>query len=536
MNANENNINDVAITNEDVSEDTIIKGDRDNLPEVHSELASILPIDSKAKLVLEDMVKESRSIAVPLITCEIEGEEYLLDGHMRLQVILENEIDDFHIKKVSHIKTVEEAKVWIIRNLFSHRKLNDAQRAALALELKGYYSKLAKENQKKGGKRKKALSKKDKVDKWGMIAKEANASRQFVIDVDYVIDKGTAQEKKELLDKGRGASSLRKKIEKRKKHEENENRTIIPFANPEDDTYINQLIQGNCKQVLKDMESNGIKDIAALITSIPYNVNMDYPEYSDNLERDEYLDSMAESIYLAQKLGRDGMKICINCTNTFNRERTKDSGDYQHNIAKDIGNMIDKLNAKYDDCDIRFLGTLNWYKDQCNAKTLGSYGLSSSPVIRMDSELIMVFYKNTLRLENLSGIDCTPKDKSIISDKNRDKYILTNQEYADWTRGTWRIPPCNDKELLKAHVCPFPEEIPHRLIKLFTYPNDIVLDCFAGIATTCKVASDLKRRYVGIELSNDNCDFGRKRIEKSIEENDASAANFKNGRNYPLAS
>ena len=68
------------------------------------------------------------------------------------------------------------------------------------MKLKEFYKKLAKENQRKGGKRKKALSKKDKVDKWGVIANEASVSRQFAIDVDYVLEHGTAKEKKELED------------------------------------------------------------------------------------------------------------------------------------------------------------------------------------------------------------------------------------------------------------------------------------------------------------------------------------------------
>ena len=519
---------------QDVSLDaTIKKGDRNNPPKVHPELVSILPIDSKAKLVLEEMVKESRSIANPLIVCELDGEEYLLDGHMRLQVILENDIDDFYIKKIINIKTVEEATVWIIRNLFSNRSLNDVQRTALALKLKEYYKKLAKENQRKGGKRKKALSEKDKVDKWGMIANEANVSRQFAMDVDYVLEHGTAKEKQELEEKGRGASSYKKQIEKRIKDEAKNSRTIAPYVNPKEGRYINRIIQGDCRQVLKDMEFHGIKNVGSLITSFPYGVGMDYSDFSDDLERNEYLDLISESIYLAQRLGRDGMKIILNCTDTFNEKEARKTGDYQHNIAKDIGNIIDRLNAKYDDCDLRYLGSFKWYKNHCNAKALGSIGSPSCPIIRNDSELIMVFYKNTHKLENISGIDCTPKDASIFGDDCRDDYIITNQEYSKWTLGTWDISPCTDKKLLDIHPCPFNEEIPYRLIKLFTYPNDIVLDPFAGIATVCKVASDLKRRYVGIELSHDYCNFGKQRIENSLK---AKNITMSDNNHYPMAS
>lgn len=62
------------------------------------------------------------------------------------------------------------------------------------------------------------------------------------------------------------------------------------------------------------------------------------------------------------------------------------------------------------------------------------------------------------------------------------------------------------------HPAMFPEELVERLLKLFSYQNDIVLDPFNGVGTTTKVAKNLKRRYFGIDISDEYCKIAEKRI------------------------
>jgi site-specific DNA-methyltransferase (adenine-specific) len=63
------------------------------------------------------------------------------------------------------------------------------------------------------------------------------------------------------------------------------------------------------------------------------------------------------------------------------------------------------------------------------------------------------------------------------------------------------------------HPCPYPEEIPYRLMKLYSYENDVVLDPFNGSGQTTKVAHYFGRRYVGIDLVQDYVKLARSRIE-----------------------
>jgi len=78
----------------------------------------------------------------------------------------------------------------------------------------------------------------------------------------------------------------------------------------------------------------------------------------------------------------------------------------------------------------------------------------------------------------------------------------------------WHIAPVPPGYL--PHPCPFPEEIPYRLILLYSYPGELVLDPFAGLGTTLKVARALGRRYVGYETLREYVEHARKRIREPL--------------------
>jgi len=64
------------------------------------------------------------------------------------------------------------------------------------------------------------------------------------------------------------------------------------------------------------------------------------------------------------------------------------------------------------------------------------------------------------------------------------------------------------------HPAMFPEKLIERLLKLFSYQDDIVLDPFNGVGTTTLVANKLKRKYIGIDISKEYCKIARKRIDE----------------------
>ena len=79
----------------------------------------------------------------------------------------------------------------------------------------------------------------------------------------------------------------------------------------------------------------------------------------------------------------------------------------------------------------------------------------------------------------------------------------------EWTLGLWAFNGQNTAQ--HGHPAPFPEELPRRLIKLFSFREDIVLDPFLGSGTTCRVAKDLGRRSIGVEISREFCEVAANR-------------------------
>lgn len=75
---------------------------------------------------------------------------------------------------------------------------------------------------------------------------------------------------------------------------------------------------------------------------------------------------------------------------------------------------------------------------------------------------------------------------------------ITNQDFVDWTRSIWHFPTESAERV--GHPAPFPEELPRRLILLYTFPGDLVLDPFCGVGTTCLAVQQLGRRWVGVDI------------------------------------
>jgi len=88
-------------------------------------------------------------------------------------------------------------------------------------------------------------------------------------------------------------------------------------------------------------------------------------------------------------------------------------------------------------------------------------------------------------------------------DEVREASKLTKAEWREYTKTVWHIANTTHPK----HPAVFPIEIPHRLIKLFSFVGDVVLDPFAGTGTTVKAAFDLRRRAVAVELNRDYIDL-----------------------------
>ncbi|MEF3254544.1 MAG: site-specific DNA-methyltransferase, partial [Deferribacterales bacterium] len=92
---------------------------------------------------------------------------------------------------------------------------------------------------------------------------------------------------------------------------------------------------------------------------------------------------------------------------------------------------------------------------------------------------------------------------------------ITADELKHWVYATWDIAPESNMKKY-GHPAMFPEELAERVIKLFSFKGDVVLDPFSGVGTTCVVAKKLGRKYIGIDISEEYCKNAEERL-KDVE-------------------
>lgn len=105
-------------------------------------------------------------------------------------------------------------------------------------------------------------------------------------------------------------------------------------------------------------------------------------------------------------------------------------------------------------------------------------------------------------------------DNSIITAEAKEASALTSDEWKEWTKTVWSIANISDG----LHPAVFPPEIPYRLIRLFSFVGETVLDPFSGMATTGKVATKCKRKYIGYETNGEYCEESLRRMHQYVTE------------------
>src|SRR5437870_11916878 len=131
---------------------------------------------------------------------------------------------------------------------------------------------------------------------------------------------------------------------------------------------------------------------------------------------------------------------------------------------------------------------------------LGSGFLPPNAYVTLDMEYVLIFRKGPPR-------SFPPKDPRRYDSK------FTKKERDEWFSQVWKVPGARqDIEGLERRVAAFPEEIPRRLIKMFSILGDTVLDPFLGSGTTLKVAMNLDRKFVGYEKLPQMAEFIKKRV------------------------
>jgi modification methylase len=228
-----------------------------------------------------------------------------------------------------------------------------------------------------------------------------------------------------------------------------------------------------------------------MVTSPPYNVGKDYDA---DLTLEEYLAFLKRIWAETYRVLVPGGRACINVANLGRKPY----------IPLHIFLVRDML-------ELGFLmrGEIIWDKGaSASASTAwGSWQSAANPTLRDIHEYILVFSKGSFqRGRPASGLetDHEPSRKNTIS----------REEFLEYTKSVWDFPAESARKI--GHPAPFPQELPYRLIQLYTFEGDVVLDPFMGSGQTALAALKSGRHFVGYEINAGYRKLARKRIAERV--------------------
>ncbi len=231
---------------------------------------------------------------------------------------------------------------------------------------------------------------------------------------------------------------------------------------------------------MKELED---RSVHLVVTSPPYWQLKDYDArrqigFSDTYE--EYINNLNCVWKECYRVLHDGCRLCINIGDQF--ARSVYYGRYKViPIRTEIIRFCETMGFDY-------MGAIIWQKvTTCNttggASVMGSFPYPRNGVVKIDYEFVLLFKK--------------PGRQPRVSSVRKEQSKLTTEQWNEYFNGHWNFPG----ERQNGHMAMFPEELPKRLLKMFSFIGETVLDPFLGSGTTSLAALNNDRHSVGYELN-----------------------------------
>lgn len=231
--------------------------------------------------------------------------------------------------------------------------------------------------------------------------------------------------------------------------------------NPFPVEYENKIILGTSEN-MKEIPGNSLH---LMVTSPPYNVSK---EYDTDLSLKDYLQLLRNVFTETHRVLVHGGRACVNVANLGRRPYIP--------LSDHISRMMIEIGFK-------MRGEIIWAKGASAGVSMawGSWQSASNPVLRDTHEYILVFSKGAFERK-----------------KEDRENTITKEQFMEWTKSVWTMNPESAKKV--KHPAPFPVELPYRLIQLYTFKGDVVLDPFMGSGSTAIAALKSERKYVGYDV------------------------------------
>lgn len=242
-----------------------------------------------------------------------------------------------------------------------------------------------------------------------------------------------------------------------------------------------RILLGSSEQ-MAELPDNSVH---LMVTSPPYNVTK---VYDDDLTLAEYLGLLRRVFAETWRVLAWGGRACVNVAN-LGRKPYIPLSDHISLMMSEIGFLM--------------RGEIIWAKGAGAGVSMawGSWRSASNPVLRDTHEYILVFSKGSFSRKG-AGKEST----------------IGREQFMEWTKSVWAMPTESARKV--GHPAPFPVELPARLIQLYTFSGDVVLDPFMGSGTTAIAALQSGRGWVGYETSADYLAIAEERIRvaRSVQE------------------
>lgn len=236
------------------------------------------------------------------------------------------------------------------------------------------------------------------------------------------------------------------------------------------------------------------ESVHLVVTSPPYWQLKDYGNgqqigFNDSYET--YINNLNLVWSECDRVLAKGCRLCVNIGDQF--ARSVYYGRYKViPIRTEIIKFCETIGFDY-------MGAIIWQKvTTCNttggATIMGSFPYPRNGILKLDYEFILIFKKQ----------GTAPAVSKEIKEQSR----MTTEEWNQFFAGHWNIPG----EKQDNHLAMFPEEIPRRLIRMFSFVEDVVLDPFLGSGTTCLAARNLGRSSIGYEINAEFTGVIRKKV------------------------
>ncbi|MEW6003818.1 MAG: site-specific DNA-methyltransferase [Stygiobacter sp.] len=241
----------------------------------------------------------------------------------------------------------------------------------------------------------------------------------------------------------------------------------------------NKFILGSAEN-MKELPDNSVH---LMITSPPYNVSK---EYDEDLSLKEYLQLLKNSFKETYRVLVNGGRACINVAN-LGRKPYIPLSDYISQMMIEIG--------------FNMRGEIIWNKASSASPSTawGSWQSAANPILRDIHEYILVFSKGDYKRE-----------------KGEKENTISKEQFMEWTKSIWTMNAESARRI--GHPAPFPEELPYRLIQLYSFKGDIILDPFMGSGTTAVAALKSDRKFVGYEIKKEYIKLAENRIEPILKQ------------------